>query len=83
MASLTPDQLAQLRRNACSTDNTISAATKPVLNAALQSIEDWFEANRASLSTAINAATSPITLTAAQKRTLVMYWLRQKFERGG
>jgi len=51
--------------------------------AVLQAIEDWFETNRPSLSTAINTATAPLVLTAAQKKAFVAFWCQQKFGREG
>ena len=77
MATLSTAELAELR-------NQVQGAhyrpdiTKPQLNLAFQQVEDWFEANRASLAAAI---TGPFTAT--QKRQLGTYWLRQKAARGG
>ncbi len=84
MAILSAPEQAELRRQIAAELPAVDF-TKPQVNAAFQAIEDWFEANRASLSTAINAATVPAgyTFTAAQKRILVAYWLRQKFGREG
>jgi hypothetical protein len=85
MAVLTAAQLGKLLRemdikyspaNALPTDYT-----KAQFNAACQAIEDWFEGQRTAISTAINVATSPLVLTAAQKRFLVKAYLFQKFER--
>ena len=74
MAQLTPDQLADLRRAVASTLPVVWA--KPAINTALQSIEDWFEANRPALAAAIGGG-----FTAAQKKQLVKAWLLQKFGR--
>lgn len=83
MATLTADQLTDLRQ-ACANGQAIPVNyTKPQINAALQAIEDWMEANKASLSQAINTATDPFVFTAAQKKELGRYWFKQKFERGG
>ncbi len=83
MAVLTPIERAELRRFVAAEFGTVTYV-KAQIDAAMQAIEDWFEANRASLGTAINAATQPdFTFTNPQKVLLVKYWLRQKFERGG
>ena len=80
MAILTGDELAELRR-AMAANGTVTW-TKPQINAALQAIEDWFEANRVALGAAIEAA-APGLYNATRKKRLVAYWLRQKFVREG
>jgi len=84
MAILSAQERAELRQKVAAKLSTVGY-TKPQVNAALQGIEDWFEANRASLSTAINAATTPLgyTFSAAEKKLLVAFWLLQKFGREG
>lgn len=77
MAVLNTTQLEELRRH-LETSGIAVTYTKVQVNAALQAIEDWFEANRTSLSTAINAGTAPFTFTGAQKVKLVKFWLLQK-----
>jgi hypothetical protein len=57
--------------------------TKPQVCAAIQAVEDWFDANQSSLNQAINAATSPLTLTVAQKKLLVACWLLRRGQRDG
>ena len=79
MALLTLTQLAAIRQDFVATLAVINK-TKPQINVALQAIEDWFEANRASLGAAIEAA-APGQFTGAQKLKLVKFWLRSKFER--
>lgn len=81
MAILTGSELAVLRQDQQRV--RLINQRKPVVNAALQSIEDWFEANRASLNAALNAATNPATLSVAEKRTLLGVWLAQKTRREG
>jgi len=76
---LTAIQLAAIRQDFVAT-LTIINKTKPQINVALQAIEDWFEANRVSLGTAIEAAV-PGQFTGAQKLKLVKFWLRSKFDR--
>lgn len=81
MAILLPDDLTVLRQQSAR-DQTVDY-TKAQINAALQAIEDFFEANRGAISAAINTATAPYVFTAAQKRRMVAYWLQQKFGREG
>ena len=76
---LTAIQLAAIRQDFVAT-LTIINKTKPQINVALQAIDDWFEANRAALGAAIEAA-APGTFTGAQKLKLVKFWLRSKFDR--
>lgn len=83
MAILTSEELQEIRHG-CDRDKQIPVDyTKAVINAAIQAIEDWFETSRTSISQAINTATSPITLTAAQKKEIGKHWLRRKAQRGG
>jgi hypothetical protein len=79
MAILTPTQLAALRQE-CARAAQVVTWDRPTVNAALQAIEDWFEANRAALGAAIEAA-APGAFTNAQKRALVKFWLFSKFGR--
>ena len=81
MAILSSTQYADLRQAAARESVTVTWS-KAQVNAALQAIEDWFEANRAALGVAIEAAV-PGVFSAAQKRALVKFWLAQKFARGG
>lgn len=57
---------------------------KSLANNAIQAIEDWFTSApvQASLSSAIDAATTPTILSNAQKRSFVKFWLKQRFNRG-
>ena len=83
MAIVAVERLARIRNRFVELFPNV--ATKPPLSAAAQAIEDWFEANRPNLSTAIDTATAPfgITFTNAQKKQLVRQWLFEKFEVGG
>ena len=82
MALLTSEQSTELRQN-CSRDLSWPLV-RETANAALQAIENVFvsAAVQNALSNAIDAATSPIVLTIAEKRTLVKHWLRQRADRG-
>ncbi len=77
MAVLDSAQLASLRQSLARLETAIDY-DKPTVNAALQAIEDWFEANRSGIATAIDAATSPFVFSAARKRRLVKFYLLQK-----
>lgn len=78
MAILTTEELADIRQNVAAKFNEINW-DKPIINAALQAIEDWFEANKAAGSAAIDTATSPFIFTSPQKKLLFAYWLFHKF----
>ena len=79
MAIISGSDLAKMRRE-CAKGKTVNY-TKADINTALQAVEDTFEGMRATLSAAIDAATSPLALTNAQKTTLVKFWLSNKFGR--
>lgn len=81
MATLTSDQLAQIRQGIAATE-TVNF-TKSDINAAIQKVEDVFETNRIALGTAINTATSPLVLTTSQKKAVVREWCKYKFNIGG
>lgn len=82
MAVLTTEDLVEIRRRYWdqTRDSTPSKAQWAAL---LQAIEDWFDkpAVKASLSADIDAAVSPLVLTAEQKRIAVKFWLRSRFGR--
>lgn len=81
MAILTATELNRMQRR-CESTMPVTY-TKPQINPVVQAVEDWFEANRASLNTALTAAatTAGITLTAAQKKAIVAFYLELKFEK--
>lgn len=85
MATITPTELAAARRGATADWPNGITHTKPQINAALQAIEDWWNANAASLVTAINAATVPlgVTFTGAQKKIIGKWWLSHRYGKGG
>ena len=79
MATLTTTELVGVR-HACAATQEVNY-TKAQINAAAQAIEDFLVANAAAVSTAINAATAPLVLTAAQKKKLFAEVVRLKYER--
>ena len=78
MAVLTPQELNKIQQECEKVLKPVNY-TKAQLNAAAQAVEDWFEANRASLVAVINTATAPLVLTGVQKKAVVAYWLYLKF----
>lgn len=79
MATLSAGQLTECRQG-ISKEGVPVNYSKTQANLALQAIEDWFEANKASVSSAINAATSPFVFTTAQKKKLFAYWALKKYD---
>jgi len=79
MATLTAEQLTELRQGTCR--DLHPDFNKTQINAMLQAIEDWFEAARPSLNTAINTATAPYVFSAANKKKALSYWCAQKYGR--
>ncbi len=83
MAVIPSDSLAKMR-NSFGSNILTGTVTKPQINAILQSVEDWFEANRASLGAAVNVAAQAQlgqNLTGTQIKTIVKFWLQSKFDR--
>lgn len=84
MATLDGSQLGELMRRVqdliAERGLTINF-TKAQLYAALQVMEDWYEAEKAAVSVLLNTATSPLTLTAGQKKAIGRAFLEQKFKR--
>lgn len=79
MAILTNGVLAQVRRDTCA-QVTVNF-TKPTINAAIQSCEDYFENTaRAGFGAAIEAA-APGAFNNAQKKQIGKFWLFSKFGR--
>lgn len=82
MAVLTAAQLQQCRQGA---QNGPVPWTKAQINAALQAIEDTMRGAtvQSALSSAIDAAVSPLNLNAAQKKRLFREWALITFQVGG
>lgn len=57
---------------------------RQAVNAAIQAIEDVFTSAQvqSALSNAIDNAITPATMTAAEKRLLVKWYLKNRFDRG-
>lgn len=82
MAILNAAELAELRR-ALAKESTTVDWNKPTINLGLQAIEDFIEGGKATMAANIDMATSPFVFTAAQKKSLVKHYFKQKFDRGG
>lgn len=80
MAVLTPVELAELRREVSRGEGSVPW-DKVTVNAALQAIEDSFEASRAGMQTALDNASAPFAFGPALKGKLLAAWLRQKSRR--
>jgi hypothetical protein len=84
MAVLTTEEKVSIRQE-CAKTQAVDY-TKATINAAAQAIEDYLEdmvTNRpaSSLNAAINAATSPITLSVAVKKKIGAEVMRLRYER--
>ncbi len=64
----TPD-LAKIRRLVADKLTSVGY-TKATINAAAQAIEDFLDSQKAAVSSAIDAATAPETLSAGEKKLL-------------
>lgn len=83
MATIPDNDLARLRNaleKYAEQEGYSISYVKTVANAAFQAIETWFSAGaqQTAISQAINAATSPVTLTVAQKKIIGKAWLDWK-----
>lgn len=79
MATLSSSEL-QAIRNGCAETQVVNY-TKAQLNAAAQAVEDLLVSSASTISNTINTATSPLVLTASQKKELVAFVLYVKFLR--
>lgn len=77
MATLTAAQLAEARQNFSPRP---AGCTKPVINAAVQAVETYMTTNAAAITSAIDAASSPVTFTANQKKQVVAAWALIRYE---
>lgn len=81
MAIITNEELSVLRKQFTEGIVPVTFIKAPI-NAALQAINDWFDkaAVQSSLNTDIEAAAAGV-FTANQKKKLVKFWLRSRFEK--
>lgn len=80
MATLSASELQDIR-NGCAASNPAVGYTKAQINAAAQAVEDFLTNNSATVSTAINTATSPLVMSAALKKEIVAQVCQKKFQR--
>jgi len=84
MPVLTEKQLARGRRDlAEKLDYNVDTTgwTREQLTAAMQAIEDWWEAQQTNLNGLINQATGPTRLTPRVKKALLVAFMRKKLDR--
>jgi hypothetical protein len=86
LVTFTSLELDAMRRDANALG--LSTGLKAQVNAGLQAVENWMESGFAvqpatSLSAAIDAATTPLVFTNAQKKFLMRVWLMGLARRGG
>lgn len=84
MATLPADKLATATRAARQHLRTVSesfSASQSVVSDALQAVEDWFEGERTAINSAIDTATSPVTLSVSAKKYLVASYLIYKAQK--
>lgn len=80
MATLNSAELAAIRQQ-CALSFPSPTWIKGQLNAGAQAIEDWLVSQQATVSGIIDTATSPLTLTAAQKKKLFAEVVERKYHR--
>lgn len=80
MAVLTTAELQGIR-NGTATSGVAINYTKAQINAAAQAVEDFLANNAAAISTAINTATAPLVMSAAQKKAIVSWVVLMKYMR--
>ena len=83
MAVLDATQLAQLRKLSRVNWTTAIDFDKPIANSTLQSVEDWYEGERATVSSDIDAASSPKVFSNPEKKLIAAAYLSWKNGEGG
>lgn len=79
MAVLTRRRKAKLSQAALG--DQVATHIRGEIGAAFQAIENWFEGQRAAISTDINTASSPFVFTNQQKKKMVARYMEYKFRR--
>lgn len=84
MATLTNEQLADLRQ-ALRKNYEFDEIDfdKPIINAAFQGMEDWYQANKAEAITYVDTATSPYTFSNTEKKALGGAYFGFRFSQDG
>jgi len=83
MAVLTSAQLSELRRLTRVSWITAIDFDKIIANATLQTMEDWYENQRATVSSNIDTGSSPKTFTNPEKKLIAAAYLSWKNGEGG
>lgn len=83
MATLTNEEVDAIRQPFAREAGNV-AWRRQILNAAAQAVEDVFvsAAFQNAMSSAIDTAIAPATMTAPQKKAFVKWFLKSKFDRG-
>jgi hypothetical protein len=82
MGVVTDNMLAALRRDVAGASGSVHWG-KGTINAAIRSIEDWFESQRSTVSGLIDEATAPVVFSQETKKCVVRHYLKQKSAREG
>lgn len=82
MATLTPKQLAGIRRTAVKNISPIDFKKHDINNAS-QRIENLFQSVKAEWSVSVNEATAPYTFTNPAKMEIFRAWFQMKFNEEG
>ncbi len=77
MAVLTDEQLTKVRRKMAQHLASFGF-DKPTVNAAIQEMEDWYESEKATVSSRLDTVTSPVVLTNAEKKAIGGAFLVEK-----
>lgn len=83
MAVLTPDELARVRRGLRTEweDDMPVDFEKLQVNQAVQTLEDWYEGEKSTVSQLIDTASSPYVFTGRAKKLLGQTFLIDKWDR--
>lgn len=80
MAALTPQQLVEIRKRVAQGETEV-AWDKSQINAIIQVLEDWYEAERPTVSALMDTATAPFVFSNAVKKKVGAWFLKQKSDR--
>ena len=83
MAALTASEFAELRELGRTNWTTAIDFDKTIANATFQAMEDWYEGERATVSSNIDTASSPKSFTNAEKKLIAAAYLLWKNGEGG
>ena len=81
MATLTVAELAQVRRSLSPREDVPVDYTRGEINAAVQAVENWFEANRPGLTAAVATAVNNRTFAFINLDHIITSWCRYRVEK--